>query len=95
MKSSLLSAYVAESPVIKQYGLLISWNFSLSSVLGCDSRLSIFERKNWRVSYNCLIVLEHLLTHGPESVAEEFENDKEVIYQTSNFQYIDEKGSVI
>ena len=28
-----------------------------------------FERKNWRVSYNSLILLDHLLTHGPESIA--------------------------
>ncbi|KAK4760388.1 hypothetical protein SAY87_005281 [Trapa incisa] len=57
-------------------------------------RLSTFERKNWRVTYNCLIVLEHLLTHGPESVADEFmhEHDKQVISQASNFQCIDEKG---
>ncbi|PKI61708.1 epsin-3 [Punica granatum] len=56
------------------------------------SRLSRFERKNWRESYHCLIVLEHLLTHGPESVAEEFQADKEVISRSGNFQYIDEKG---
>lgn len=51
-----------------------------------------FERKHWRVSYNSLIVLENLLTHGPESVAAEFENDKDVIEQMGGFQYIDEKG---
>lgn len=73
----------------------VARSLALSSIFDCDSRLSIFERKNWRVSYNCLIVLEHLLTHGPESVAEEFQTDKEVISLTRNFQYIDEKGSVI
>ncbi|KAL6200174.1 hypothetical protein ACLB2K_029956 [Fragaria x ananassa] len=51
-----------------------------------------FERKEWRVSYNSLIVLENLLTHGPESVAAEFEVDKGVIEQMGGFQYIDEKG---
>ncbi|KDP44230.1 hypothetical protein JCGZ_05697 [Jatropha curcas] len=51
-----------------------------------------FERKKWRVSYNSLIVLEHLLTHGPESVAGEFQNDVEVIKEMEGFQYIDEKG---
>lgn len=59
------------------------------------NRFLKFERKDWRVSYNSLIVLENLLTHGPESVAAEFENDKEVIEQMGGFQYIDEKGSVI
>ncbi|XP_065866086.1 epsin-3 isoform X1 [Euphorbia lathyris] len=51
-----------------------------------------FEKKNWRVSYNSIIVLEHLLTHGPESVAGEFQTDKDVIRQMETFQYIDEKG---
>nr|XP_011461218.1 PREDICTED: uncharacterized protein LOC101305048 isoform X2 [Fragaria vesca subsp. vesca] len=51
-----------------------------------------FERKEWRVSYNSLIVLENLLTHGPESVAAEFEVDKDVIEQMGGFQHIDEKG---
>lgn len=55
-------------------------------------RLLKFERKNWRDSYNSLIVVEHLLTHGPESVAVEFEVDKSVIEQMGSFQYIDEKG---
>ncbi|KAG6629213.1 hypothetical protein I3843_14G069600 [Carya illinoinensis] len=51
-----------------------------------------FERKNWRVSYNSLIVLEHLLTRGPESVAGEFQSDKDFISEMESFQYIDEKG---
>ncbi|KAF3454713.1 hypothetical protein FNV43_RR05161 [Rhamnella rubrinervis] len=55
-------------------------------------RLLKFERKNWNVAYNSLIVLEHLLTHGPESVAEEFQGDKDVIGDMESFQYIDEKG---
>ncbi|KAL3518197.1 hypothetical protein ACH5RR_020786 [Cinchona calisaya] len=55
-------------------------------------RLVGFDRKNWRMSYNALIVLEHLLTHGPERVSEEFQNDKHVIRETGSFQYIDEKG---
>ncbi|XP_050899044.1 ENTH domain-containing protein C794.11c [Lathyrus oleraceus] len=56
------------------------------------TRLVKFEKKNWRVSYNSLIVLEHLLTHGPESVAEEFQSDKDVINQLNGFQFIDENG---
>lgn len=55
-------------------------------------RLAKFEKKNWRASYNSLIVLEHLLTHGPESVAEEFQSDKDVIDQLKGFQYIDQNG---
>lgn len=39
-------------------------------------------------------MLEHLLTHGPESVAEEFQSDKEVISQLNGFRYIDENGYV-
>ncbi|KAK7262456.1 hypothetical protein RJT34_30029 [Clitoria ternatea] len=55
-------------------------------------RLLKFEKKNWRISYNSLIVLEHLLTHGPESVAEEFQSDKDAISQMTGFQYIDDSG---
>ncbi|KAM7257026.1 hypothetical protein ACFE04_012767 [Oxalis oulophora] len=55
-------------------------------------RFMKFERKNWRVCYNSLILLEHLLTHGPESVVEEFKSDKQVIAEMGSFQYIDEKG---
>ncbi|KAJ6964267.1 hypothetical protein NC652_002526 [Populus alba x Populus x berolinensis] len=55
-------------------------------------RFSRFERKNWRSSYNSLIVLEHLLTHGPESVAGEFQIDQDVIREMESFQCIDEKG---
>ena len=55
-------------------------------------RLLRFERKNWRPSYNSLIVLEHLLTHGPGSVAGEFQTDKDVIREMESFQCIDERG---
>ncbi|XP_020223453.1 uncharacterized protein LOC109805691 isoform X1 [Cajanus cajan] len=55
-------------------------------------RLLKFDNKNWRASYNSLIVLEHLLTHGPESVAEEFKSDKDVISQMKCFQHIDGSG---
>ncbi|XP_010253185.1 PREDICTED: epsin-3 [Nelumbo nucifera] len=56
------------------------------------TRLSRFDRKNWRIAYKAVILLEHLLTHGPESVAEEFQSDKNVIGEMETFQYIDEKG---
>lgn len=57
-------------------------------------RLSRFDKKNWRGSYNALILFEHLLTHGPESVAEECQSDEKVIREMGSFQYIDEKGLV-
>ncbi|EPS60305.1 hypothetical protein M569_14499, partial [Genlisea aurea] len=55
-------------------------------------RLLRFERRNWRASYNSLIVLEHLLTHGPERVSEEFRCDADVISQMESFHHVDEKG---
>ncbi|KAK6137984.1 hypothetical protein DH2020_028265 [Rehmannia glutinosa] len=55
-------------------------------------RLVKFDKSNWRTSYQAVIVLEYLLTHGPESVAEEFQRDGEVIREMERFQYIDEKG---
>lgn len=57
-------------------------------------RLSRFDRKQWREPYQALILLEHLLTHGPESVASEFQIDKDVIAEIGSFQHIDERGSV-
>ncbi|KAL1818877.1 ENTH domain-containing protein C794.11c isoform X2 [Daucus carota subsp. sativus] len=56
------------------------------------SRLSKFDKKNWRTSYQALIVIEHLMTHGPESVAKVFQADKDVIRDMGCFQLIDEKG---
>lgn len=58
----------------------------------CKFRLLKFDRMNWRVSYKTLILLEHLLTHGPRRVAEEFQCDKDVIKGIGSFQYIDERG---
>ncbi|XP_020576450.1 clathrin interactor EPSIN 1-like isoform X2 [Phalaenopsis equestris] len=55
-------------------------------------RLAKFDRKYWREPYNALVLLEHLLTHGPESVADEFLCDKDVINQLGNLQHIDERG---
>ncbi|KAH0648940.1 hypothetical protein KY285_034188 [Solanum tuberosum] len=54
--------------------------------------LSKFDRRNWRSSYKALLLLEYLLTHGPESTAEEFQSDEDVIRQMESFQYVDEKG---
>ncbi|KAI3751372.1 hypothetical protein L2E82_22456 [Cichorium intybus] len=54
-------------------------------------RLWKFNKENWRGSYKALVILEHLLTHGPERVSEEFQCDKEVIKEMSIFQHLDEK----
>jgi len=70
----------------------VSINPSWMNDLQIQNRFLKFEKKNWRVSYNSLTVLEHLLTHGPESVAEEFKSDKNVISQMRSFQYIDDTG---
>lgn len=56
------------------------------------TKLSKFDRKNWRAPYNALIVLEYLLTHGPERVAQEFQTEKAIINDMEIFQHIDEKG---
>ncbi|XP_071737857.1 uncharacterized protein [Rutidosis leptorrhynchoides] len=56
------------------------------------NRLVRFDANNWRISYKAVLVLEHLLTHGPESVAQEFQTHKDVLQQMTCFQYIDEKG---
>jgi ENTH domain len=55
-------------------------------------RLSKFERKHWREAYNSLVVLEHLLTHGPKSIAVEFQGESGIIQEMLTLQYIDEKG---
>lgn len=57
-------------------------------------RLARFDRKHWRESYKALILLEHLLTHGPASVAEEFQTDRDVIKELQSFQHVDERGCV-
>lgn len=51
-----------------------------------------FDKRNWRPSYKALVVVEHLLTHGPERVAEEFQCEREVITEMESFQHVDEKG---
>ncbi|KAI4346971.1 hypothetical protein L6164_007829 [Bauhinia variegata] len=55
-------------------------------------RLQKFDKRNWRVSFKALILLESLLTHGPQRIFEEFQSDKDVIKEITQFQYIDERG---
>ncbi|PON33841.1 ENTH domain containing protein [Parasponia andersonii] len=56
------------------------------------SNLLKFDRENWRGPYKALILLEHLLTHGPLRVAEEFQCDKDIIKEMGTNQYVAEKG---
>lgn len=56
------------------------------------SRLSKFDKGYWRASYKALILLEHLLTHGPLRVSEEFQCDIDVIEEIGQFQHTDERG---
>ena len=87
-----LSLFLICVPVSKLVMICIIFLFFLC-LFGI--RLLRFDRKNWRAFYNSLILLEHLLTHGPESVAGEFQSEKGVIEEMGSFQYIDEKGSVL
>uniref|UniRef100_A0A803KSZ5 ENTH domain-containing protein n=2 Tax=Chenopodium quinoa TaxID=63459 RepID=A0A803KSZ5_CHEQI len=55
-------------------------------------RLCDVNWKKWRQSYNSLILLEFLITHGPEDFAIEFRSDVDVIKELGTFRYIDKKG---
>lgn len=48
--------------------------------------------KEWRQAYNTLVLLEFLLTHGPEEFAEEFQCESDIIEGLGAFQYVDERG---
>ncbi|CAI0411331.1 unnamed protein product, partial [Linum tenue] len=57
------------------------------------NRLINFNEESWRVSYKTLLLLEHLLTHGPLRVAEEFERQRPAIRRIgSSFSFVEEKG---
>lgn len=77
-------------------GFAVVFNYSIDlflflGVFMCF-RLLKFDKRNWRASYKALIVLEYLLTHGPESVAQDFQTQRDVIREMERFQHIDEKG---
>ncbi|CAM8979470.1 unnamed protein product [Rhodiola kirilowii] len=55
-------------------------------------RLYNIDWKQWRQSYKSLVLLEFLLTHGPEEFAHEFICDIDVIQELGDFKYVDEKG---
>lgn len=48
--------------------------------------------KEWRPVYKALVVLEFLLTHGPEDLPREFHPDMPAMNHLRSFNYIDEKG---
>ncbi|KAM7488440.1 hypothetical protein LguiB_025924 [Lonicera macranthoides] len=55
-------------------------------------RLYKIDWKKWRQSYNSLVLLEFLMTHGPEEFADEFLCDVGVIEELGTFKHKDEKG---
>ncbi|XP_010265044.1 PREDICTED: epsin-3 [Nelumbo nucifera] len=55
-------------------------------------RFYAIDQKLWRQSYKSLILLEFLLTHGPEDFVEEFQCATEVIEELGTFKYVDERG---
>ncbi|CAN0909493.1 Epn3 [Linum grandiflorum] len=56
-------------------------------------RLISCDGASWRVSYKTLVLLEHLLTHGPLRIAQEFERQRHLIRKIGySFQFVDEKG---
>ena len=65
-------------------------NICINGYLKC--RLYCVDWKQWRESHKSLILLEFLLTHGPEDFAEEFVSDTDVIEELRTFRYIDDKG---
>ena len=48
--------------------------------------------KEWRPVYKALVVLEFLLTHGPEDLPREFLPDMPAMHDLRSFNYVDDKG---
>lgn len=48
--------------------------------------------KEWRPVYKALVVLEFLLTHGPEDLPREFMADMPAMHDLRSFNYVDDKG---
>lgn len=86
----------ASPPNAKTMSLIAREAFEIDEYLRISdilhSRLATFDRRQWREPYKALLLLEHLLTHGPRSVALEFQKDRDVIQQMATFQHIDERG---
>ncbi|XP_022924778.1 epsin-3-like isoform X2 [Cucurbita moschata] len=56
------------------------------------NRLRSVEWKQWKQSYKSLVLLEFLLTHGPEELADEFKRDSYIIEALGTFKHVDERG---
>ncbi|XLR44470.1 hypothetical protein S83_029130, partial [Arachis hypogaea] len=56
------------------------------------SKFCTIDWEQWRQSYNALVLLEFLITHGPVEFALEFQRDAEIIEELGRFTYIDERG---
>lgn len=86
----------ASPPNVKTMGLIARQAFEVDEYVRITDilhrRFASFDRRQWREAYKALLLLEHLLTHGPRSVAVEFQKDREAIEQMDTFQHIDEKG---
>lgn len=86
----------ASPPNVKTMSLIAREAFEIDEYVRISdilhNRLAAFDRRQWREPYKALLLLEHLLTHGPRSVALEFQKDRSVIQQMATFQHIDEKG---
>lgn len=86
----------ASPPNAKTMGLIARQAFDIDEYVRIldilHTRLAKFDRRQWREPYKALLLLEHLLTHGPRSVALEFQKDRAVIRQMTTFQHVDEKG---
>eukprot|EP00249_Psilotum_nudum_P018649 c26903_g1_i2 orf=521-1648(-) len=55
-------------------------------------RLQTIGQRCWQQRYKTLLVLEYLLTHGPECFIQELSCDKRCIEQLSHFSLTDERG---
>ncbi|KAL5228615.1 hypothetical protein ABZP36_016880 [Zizania latifolia] len=86
----------ASPPNVKTMNLIARQAFEIDEYVRIadilHKRFARLDRRQWREAYKALLLLEHLLTHGPRSVASEFQRDRDVIQQMAAFQHIDEKG---
>ena len=57
-----------------------------------DIILIVSDQNCWRETFKTLVLLEYLLTHGPESFATDFGSEKDVLHQLTHFQHVDDLG---
>jgi hypothetical protein len=55
-------------------------------------RLAVLDKKSWRGTFKALVLLEYLLTHGPESFAADFRCEEDALHQLTRFQHVDDLG---